>query len=213
MLGEEYKMRNKLNYLLVMLIPFSIQACAGEASQAPGSQAATEQNGQSVSVQVTSSDKEIGDVQSLLAIIRDERLRESDPERITKAIEALGEMRAADASEDLARLLTFKGKFQWEKDQTSGALTHLAPPGSLYPATTALFQIGKPALPALVRVIEEHESDSLESVNATDTIILIFRERPAGAADYLKKEAAKSATPDGAQRLNRAAEKAKANVG
>jgi hypothetical protein len=207
-------MQNKLLYFfVVMLLAFSVQACVGKASQSSTSQPVTEQKPQSVTVQVIQPNKEVRDVQTLLTVIRDEHLRENDPERVTKAIETLGELRAAEASEDLAHLLTFKGKFEGGKNQTSpGVLTHLTPPGGLYPATTALFQIGKPALPALVRVIEEHEKNSLASVNATDTIVLIFRDRPGGAIEYLKEAASKSTAPGGSQRLYEAAEQAMTHI-
>jgi hypothetical protein len=68
-----------------------------------------------------------------------------------------------------------------------------------YPATGALFQIGRPALPALIKVIETHESSSLESENAIYTVEGIFREALAEGTKYLREAAVRALSPE---RLN-----------
>jgi hypothetical protein len=198
---------NKLLYLFIVIpLVLGAAACVSEASKGAEAELKPNQNDQRVTVQVATPRSNARELQTLLATIRDSHLREREPEKVTKAIERLGQMRAAEAVEDLAQLLTFEGRFEWQRAQTRpGVLSHLAPDDSLYPATTALFQIGEPALPALVKVLEAHETNSLESTNATTTIKLIFRERPWDGVAYLREAASKSATPAGAQRLYEAA--------
>lgn len=196
-----------LMYLpVVILFSLALQACALKAMPESASQPRDKEPQQSASVvnaEARSANNQ--DVERLLAIIRDERLRGSDPERVTKAIERLGEIRAIAAIDDLAQLLSFRGSFDWEKSQVPGVLNHLVLPSDLYPATTALFQIGKPSLPALIKAIETHESGSLTSKNAVDTTILIHREKPLKGIAYLRQAAAEASTPEASKRLSEAA--------
>jgi hypothetical protein len=50
----------------------------------------------------------------VITILRNEQLRESEPDRVTKAIEKLGDMRSIVAIADLVKVLTFKRTFPWE---------------------------------------------------------------------------------------------------
>jgi hypothetical protein len=80
--------------------------------------------------------------------------------------------------------------------------------GNRYPATSALFQIGKPAVPALLRVIARHESNSREAKNARYTVRVTFRGDSSGADNLFKEAAAKARTPEARQRLLKALETA-----
>lgn len=155
---------------------------------------------------VISQENSEEEITRLILILGDQKLRESDPDRIIKAIQRLGELKATVAVDDLVGLLTFKQTFKWERDD--GIVHEIQPitPGNRYPAVSALFQIGKPALPALVSVIERNEPHSPESSNAVYAVLAIFRENLPQGVKYLRKAAAKSFTSLMAQRLLTAAE-------
>lgn len=162
------------------------------------------------------------EVKRLIMVLRDEGLREHEPQQVIKAIERLGALKAATAIDDLAQLLTFRQPFEGESVRKTNIQMWQFP---YYPAIKALSQIGKPALPALIKIIEENESgsfgrgldparlfdksqsSSIASDNAISVILAIFREKPVKAVEYLKKTAANASTPLTRQRLTEAAEK------
>jgi len=166
--------------------------------------------GKAMSEFVQRSDQRVSDqeVNQLIAVIRDGRLRESEPSRVTQAINRLGELRAVQAIDDLVSLLTFKRTFEWES-QSKEVINEIQPitPGNRYPATSALAQIGEPALPALVKVLAVHEPNSVESKNSVYAILTIFRENPTQGSQYLKRAAAKASTPEAAERILQVARK------
>ena len=76
----------------------------------------------------------------------------------------------------------------------------------IFPASGALAEIGDCALPALVEAIKSNPIDSAKSHLAGRTILSILREKPKAIA-LLKNAASKEETsPEGAQRLNYAAQ-------
>jgi hypothetical protein len=111
-------------------------------------------------------------------------------------------LRCAAAADDLASLLAFKYRFDWE-----GTHIRLQPifTQSRYPATSALTKIGEASLPALAKVIEENPPDSLMTRNAIYTVKSIFRDHPEKAESYLTEAAEKAATPQSQSRLKQAA--------
>jgi hypothetical protein len=145
-----------------------------------------------------------------LTILRDEQLRVREPERVIKAIEQLGQMKSIAAIDDLVQLLTFKQSFPWE-NRNLGMVEedHPITPLSRYPAAGALFQIGRPALPVLIKVVEAEETGSLASENAIYTVTQIFRDSPAGGVEYLRDAAAKASSAQAARRLSGAADRVK----
>jgi hypothetical protein len=151
------------------------------------------------------------EIKKLLLVLRNERLREKEPEQLFEAIKRLGELRAVDAIHDLIKLLTFRRTFEWEKDPNH-RLIRPATMYNPYPATDALFAIGKPALPALMEAIAAYDSDSLEHQNALHAVDAIFREEPEEGVRYLKNAAVKATSAEGAYRLEQAAEKAARRV-
>jgi hypothetical protein len=112
----------------------------------------------------------------LLQVIRDTSLRKNDPAKVVDAIQKLGSLRAVEATPDLVGLLTFQRRFAWETKDGSQEIQPITT-ANRYPAVGALFQIGEPALPALLGVIENSPQDTVESRNATETIMYIFREK------------------------------------
>jgi hypothetical protein len=123
-----------------------------------------------------------------------------------EAIRRLGEIRSVAAIDDLVSLLTFKRTFRWESKDNSD-IVEIQPitPANRYPAVGALMEIGSAALPALVKALETHETDSLETQNAVLVVQHVFRDQPQEAAMYLRAAATKSQTPLAGERLINAA--------
>jgi hypothetical protein len=147
----------------------------------------------------------------LLQIIRDERLRTEDPDKVAQAIATLGELRATAAVEDLIKLITFKRTFPQERGNPEGVINdiHVITREGRYPAIGSLFEIGKPSLPSLVRLIANHDPKSLQSENALIAVRLIFRDESQAGVQYLKDAGEKSSSSLSRQRLLIAAERAK----
>ena len=77
---------------------------------------------------------------------------------------------------------------------TSAPLRH-------YLATLALADIGEPALPELIKVIENHDEASLETANANYTVrVILLRHGGRNAEAFFKDAAAKAQTPQAAER-------------
>jgi hypothetical protein len=149
------------------------------------------------SVETAQSDE----VNKLRAVIRDARLRRQDPKQVTSAIDRLGELKAEPAIGDLVSILTFRQQFSEDQEEI-GIVTD----SRRYPATNALWQIGKPALPALSAAIASNDAKSMESKNATYTVMLIFRDTPKLGVNYLEDQASKTQNHVAATRFRAAAE-------
>jgi hypothetical protein len=149
--------------------------------------------------------------QELISALRDVRLRETDPDRVIEAINQLGAMRAIKAVNDLTNLLTFKASFWWEHgDPTVINEIHLVSTAERYPAVGALVKIGEPALPALSRVIQTNDTNSLETSNASWCVVQLFRDNLPGAVAYLRSEEARARSSIARTRLRNAANKEEA---
>jgi|SRR5690348_8053625 len=142
------------------------------------------------------------DIKPLIQVLRDKELQKKDPDRVRQAIMQLGYRKCAAAADDLAALLAFKYRFDWE-----GTHIRLQPifTQTRYPATSGLAEIGEASLPSLVTVIEENPPDSLMTRNATYTVKSIFRDHPEKAENYLTDAARKATTPESQSRLTQAA--------
>ena len=152
--------------------------------------------------QTTTQKKEI---ESLLESLHNDSLRRTSPQEIVKAIKRLGEIRAAKSVNDLISFLTFKQIFDWE-DKTGEAVNEIQPihTGNRYPATSALGNIGKPALSALLNVVQTQASQTLISENAIFAISVIYRNNPLDGIDYLTQAANKASSKQVKQRLTNA---------
>lgn len=145
----------------------------------------------------------------VVKVLGDSQERTGDPERVVAAIKRAGELRAVEAVDGLVALLTFAQTFRWEQEQEElGVVSHTntMTTGSRYPAVRALFQIGEPALPALVDHIQDDQTDPLARKNATESVMLIFREAPRKGICYFKAAAAKASSPTAMHWLEEAAE-------
>lgn len=140
----------------------------------------------------------------LLEVLHQKDLQRTDPVAVRTAIAKLGRMRCADTIDDLIELLTFRFPFP-----KKGEVAINRPfTGSRYPATSALGEIGKPALSALVEVIKTNDPGSLMSKNARYTVRSIFAYRQADGDKFFKKAADKASTPEAKERLLKALETA-----
>lgn len=142
-----------------------------------------------------------------LAILGNAELRENDPERVVRAIQELGELRNPAAIGALVKILTFRRWAAWEKDPNKPVdLSMPRSRGMIYPAVNALKEIGPPSLPALIKVIESHEPNTLETENAMEVIIDLSRYERSAYVQKLKDATESAATPEAAARLRKAAE-------
>jgi hypothetical protein len=119
------------------------------------------------------------------------------------ALEILGHEHAASYIPQLVNLLTFRRKFYWE-----GTRFTMRPVSELdhYPAAGALFEIGKPALPALLAVASEEKPDSLKFTNAVSTIMLIHRDQSSQGVHFLRQAALKQVDQERRSNLDAAVE-------
>ncbi len=151
--------------------------------------------------QATQRDKEIA---QLIAIIRDSQLRIEDPNKVVEAIRRLGEMEAVSAVDDLAQLLAFRPISRQEI--LPGTPRIITEADKRFPAVSALYLIGKPSLPALIKIVENFDDQDLMSRNAELTIVAIFRDKLPDGAEYVNQAASKSSA-QGKQRLLNLAER------
>ena len=77
--------------------------------------------------------------------------------------------------------------------------------GSLYPAITALFEIGKPAVPDLVGAIAGQDTTDVARNNAIEALFLIHREDVSEAVALLNRASKESTDRQASQRLMDAA--------
>jgi hypothetical protein len=151
--------------------------------------------------QVTQGESRDEEIAQLIAIIRNSQLRIEDPKKVVEAINKLGEMKATSAVDDLAQLLTFRIVSVGEI--LTGMRTEA---DTRFPAVSALFLIGMPALPALIKVVEDFDEQDLMSRNAWQTIISIFSGKLPEGVEYVNQAASKSSSALGSQRLSKLAE-------
>jgi hypothetical protein len=77
--------------------------------------------------------------------------------------------------------------------------------GSLYPAITALFEIGKPAIPDLVGAIADPDTSDVARSNAIEALFLIHREDVSEAVALLNRASKEAPDWQSSQRLMDAA--------
>ena len=115
-------------------------------------------------------------------------------ECIVAAIHKLYKVRSKEAIDILIEYLDYE---PWKEEQVVTG-SNAEPP-----AVDELFAVGRPALPALVKVLERTDISNVARKNAVQTIMLIYRDDPPAGISFLVKEAAK--TSDGESSLLRQA--------
>jgi len=135
-----------------------------------------------------SSQTDTPPAQELAAFLEQKDVLASQPDCAIAALEILGHEHATSYIPKIVNFLTFRRKFYWE-----GTGFNIRPVTELghYPAAMALFEIGKPALPALLTVATEEKPDSLKFSNAVNTIMSIYRDQMSAGVRFLRQAALK----------------------
>jgi hypothetical protein len=142
-----------------------------------------------------------------LATIKNQSFRETNKEQVAEAIDKLGKLKSTEAISDLVELITFKIQPKAEvKNDFFVVEHHTITNFDRFPAMSALSQIGEPALPDLIKLIEKEDADSIASNNALEVVRAIFKENNTALA-YLQQKADESIILEGKQRLESAAGK------
>lgn len=121
--------------------------------------------------------------------------RTADPQCVTEAITRAGVLRTPAATEVLITLLDF------ERPETAMEKMHISSLHDKFPAVPALFAVGKPAVPALIRRIQTGELTDVAQRNSLRALLAIYRESPPEAILTLKTAAAKANNQADAVRL------------
>ena len=147
------------------------------------------------------------EIYELLAMVKNQSLRETDKDQVAKAIDKLGKLKSSEAISDLIDVITFKVQPKAEvKNDLIVVEYHAITDFDRFPAMSALSQIGEPALSDLIKLIEKEDADSVASNNTLEVVRAIFNENKIAFA-FLQQKATESITLEGKQRLGAAAEK------
>jgi hypothetical protein len=119
------------------------------------------------------------------------------------AIKQLGNDRYAPAIETLVGYLDFRepGPRNWGTAKNPFIPRNGLPPGGLYPAVGALFQIGKTTVPKLIEAIADSATTDLVRANAGDTVLAIYCADPPAGIAAIVSAAHANADPAAAIRL------------
>jgi hypothetical protein len=155
------------------------------------------------------SDSQAQEITALINELRNVNLQKNDPDKIFNAMHRLMELKSLAAIDDLINLISFEKQYSHQKTK-DGVITmsRIIPISARYPAIRVLASIGRPALPALVKVIEENSSESMESYNALITIMEIFNHK-SDAVDYLTNAMKQSPSKENSRRISYFIEEAK----
>jgi hypothetical protein len=135
---------------------------------------------------------------SLLAVLREPNIRKTDPRRLQDAIAMAGQTKLVEAINDLAKLITFNE----EEIYPPPSIVKSTERADRYPAASALFLIGKPALPVLISLVETHKVNDAESKIAASTILSIFRESKTEGIEYLTATRSKAKSAETKRRIS-----------
>lgn len=121
--------------------------------------------------------------------------RNADPDCVSQAITRLGGFRTPSGADVLLDLLDF------QRPESEGEKLHLFDAHDKFPAVTALFSIGFPAVPALLSKLQSGEGNELVRSNGIRALVTIYRDNPPDAIAALMKAAAAAKTETEAVRL------------
>ena len=152
--------------------------------------------------------------QNLIEILKNKK---ESSEVILAAIKTLGNKKSTQSIPELIKYLDYEKLYpSRQPENVEGVKVDGFEVGRTitvsgrYPATEALIRISEPALPALVKVIEDEEPNCVRSQNALYTVQQIFVEDWLKAVLYMEKASTESKNPNGSKRLQLAAQKTKA---
>jgi hypothetical protein len=141
----------------------------------------------------------------LIQFLKDGQSGNADPNCTEYALRRLADEKVHEAIPVLAAYLGFRRpETDREKMGMGGALGTI---GNDFPASFALSQMGRAALPALVHVIETDSGDVLVHQNGIYTIMRIFHYDVSGI-EFLTHSAATAKSTDSQSRLAAAAKEA-----
>lgn len=120
--------------------------------------------------QQSSQHKSVSD--SVLTVLRTPNIRKSDPLRLKDAIDEAGRVKLTEAVDDLIKLITFNEEDVYPPPKVVKSTEK----ADRYPAASALFLIGRPALPALITLVENYGQDATEGKISAGVILAIFRD-------------------------------------
>ena len=133
---------------------------------------------QEVSEAMVERDREIN---SWLKVLQDPSSRNMDPEKLARAIERLGQLKAISAIDEIVKFLDFR-----RPGAESGPfLSTLPAQSTTYPAIGALEEFRDEALSSLALVIVDETAVQLSRENAIHAVTLIFRYRPSEGAYFM----------------------------
>lgn len=128
----------------------------------------------------------------LIGILRDKGLQKIDPDKVVHAIRELGDSKSISAIPDLIALLGFRRHYPSD-DAKDDVESHPETWTGRYPAGGALFQIGEPAIPALIKVIQNRRCEEIESQVAIEAVRGIFRDKIKEGLDDLRARGSRQA--------------------
>lgn len=148
------------------------------------------------------------DDQLLVSFLKQELATKSDAVCIAFALRELETDHAAPVS--AAPLLTEYLDFKRPLTQAERAGAFRRPPttAEMYPASSALYLLGKSALPALLKAMSDEESTADKRRNAISTVMDIYQGNQDEGIRFLRTAGEKTKDPARAQRLAEAAKEA-----
>jgi hypothetical protein len=133
--------------------------------------------------------------------------RTADPECVTLAIRRLGEFRSPLGIAVLVDLLDFR------RPDSDAEKLHVFDAHDKFPAVSALFGVGSPAIPDLLTKLKTRKASPTERKNGIRAMMFIHRESPPEAIRVLKEAANAATDPQEASQLESAARDAVAFCG
>jgi hypothetical protein len=135
------------------------------------------------------------------------KITDSNAECVVFSIQKLGKLKEEKAARVLTRYLDQKRPLT--ADEKESERLHMSMSlKEFYPAVSALFEIGKPAVPALLSTIANDTTSVDARNNAVRAEMLIYRDTPVDGIRALKGAAGNASSPADAERINGAIQSA-----
>lgn len=125
-------------------------------------------------------------IDQLLAIVTDEKLQENNREKVIKAIQALGSLKAIQAAPELVELIDY----QRDREDVIRTKGHrgIPSPRKVYPAMDALMKMGKPVLPIVIHALLKKERDNTFKRNVRVLNFRILDEKRENVNEFIRRQ-------------------------
>lgn len=143
-----------------------------------------------------------GSESQLISYLTEARQKGGEPECVVSAIKGLSNKKTLRSAELLANYLDYKRPLT--RQEQAGIRIRTKSREELYPAISALFSIGKGAVPGILYAISNTQGSTVKWDNAIYTLMLIYRDDPVAGVGALRSSAATN-TGVAAERLSAAA--------